>query len=102
MAPSPLQAQRQLWRTWTQGKPCCTSASSQASDSPARADSGINPYAALAAVFGASAAARLAAPAQYVQLAHGACPNTTVEALARLTGATLIPVTAALWCLKVI
>ncbi len=58
-------------------------------------------YTALAAIIGASAAARLAAPSLYVQLANNACPNATVQTLLRLTGATLLPVTAAFWALKV-
>ncbi|CAL8471503.1 g11045 [Coccomyxa elongata] len=57
-------------------------------------------YTALAAIIGASAAARLAAPSLYVQLANSACPNATVQTLLRLTGATLLPVTAAFWALK--
>jgi hypothetical protein len=58
-------------------------------------------YAALAAIIGASAAARLAAPALYVELASRACPSAPAAALLRLTGATLLPVAAALWTLKV-
>lgn len=55
----------------------------------------------LAAVFAASAAARLANPQFYAELAHEACPNGLAAALIRLSGATLIPIAAALWTLKV-
>lgn len=59
-------------------------------------------YMLLAVVMGSSAAARLAAPSLYVQLASEACPNTTLQALIRLTGATLLPIAAAFWALKVL
>ena len=59
-------------------------------------------YAGLAAVFAASAAARLASPHFYARLAHDACPNGLAEGLIRLSGATLIPIAAALWALKVL
>ena len=83
------------------GLTCIASSASQTSGSPAAAPLLSKAYAALAAVLAASAAARLAAPAYYVELAHSACPNGTVRALVRLTGATLIPIAAALWALKV-
>ena len=56
----------------------------------------------LAAVFAASAAARLTHPQWYAELAHDACPNGLAAGLIRLTGATLIPIAAALWTLKVL
>ena len=75
---------------------------SQASDSSTgNAGHTATAYAALAGVLAASSAARLAAPSRYLQLANSACPDATLQALVRLTGATLIPVVAALWCLKV-
>ena len=60
------------------------------------------PCAGLAAILAASAAARLASPQFYAGLAHDACPNGLAEGLIRLSGATLIPVAAALWTLKVL
>ena len=53
-------------------------------------------------MFAASAAARLASPQFYAGLAHDACPNGLAEGLIRLSGATLIPIAAALWTLKVL
>ncbi|EIE21980.1 hypothetical protein COCSUDRAFT_56423 [Coccomyxa subellipsoidea C-169] len=35
-----------------------------------------------------------------MQLANSACPNAALQALLRLTGATLLPITAAFWVLK--
>ena len=80
---------------------CVRASASQASDSKEAAGYTPTAYAALAAVLAASSAARLAAPSRYLQLANSAYPDATVQALVRLTGATLIPIVAALWCLKV-
>ena len=80
---------------------CVRASASQASDSTYTAGYTPAAYAALAAVLAASSAARLAAPSHYLQLANSTYPDATVQALVRLTGATLIPIVAALWCLKV-
>ena len=64
--------------------------------------SGVTLRAGLAVVIAVSAAARLAAPQFYAGLAHDACPNGLAEGLIRLSGATLIPIAAALWTLKVV
>ena len=52
-------------------------------------------------MFAASAAARLANPQWYAELAHDACSNGLAAGLIRLSGATLIPIAATLWTLKV-
>ena len=74
-------------RAWRPSKRIISAAaSSQASSedsSASRSSSSINPYALLAACFGVSAAAKLAAPAQYVNLAHSACPNALAHMLVR-------------------
>lgn len=80
---------------------CLRASASQASDNTDSAGYTPTAYAALAAVLAASSAARLAAPSRYMQLANSVYPDATVQALVRLTGATLIPIVAALWCLKV-
>ncbi|CAL5224125.1 g6757 [Coccomyxa viridis] len=96
----PVRLQRACNPKLQHRSPLTTASAASSSSGSTESSSLVTFYTGLAAVFAASAAARLANPQWYAELAHDACPNGLAAGLIRLSGATLIPIAAALWTLK--